>query len=193
MNKNMIKGKICISDINKTLIDTYIIIRDNPDDLILELKKELVYKNDKDSYLKNRTRFNEIKDNDNVVNLIEKCALFIYLNKCGFNGMYRENSSGVFNVPFGSQKNANIVDDKLLKVISKKLKDCDVAIVWSDYSFIKDIVKKDDFVYIDSPYDDTFTGYTQNKFEKHEQLELKDLTDYLTEIGVKVMLSKRVI
>lgn len=189
INKNLITGKICISDVNTVLIDSYLIVRDNADALIVELKKADIYKNDKESYLKNRLRYNDIKSSNDNVLLIEKVALFIYLNKCGFNGMYRENSSGKFNIPFGKQNNPTIADEALLKVVSKALNENKIDIICGNYSDIKDNVKKGDFVYIDSPYDDTFTDYTSSKFGKKEQLELKTFVDTLTELGVNVMLS----
>jgi DNA adenine methylase len=187
LNKNLIKGKVCISDINLTLIDTYVLIRDNVDALILELGKENTYKNTNETYYENRKRYNQIKDSNENSDKVEKCALFIYLNKCGFNGMYRENAKGEYNIPFGKQKNPAILDTNTLKAVSKSLKGIDI--VWGNYTLIKDVISKGDFVYIDSPYDETFTDYTQNKFGKTQQRELKEFVDYLDSEGVRVMLS----
>lgn len=188
INKKILKHNINVSDINKNLIDVYITIRNNPSLLILELKKD-IYKNEKTDYLKNRDRYNCIKDTIGLE--IEKAALFIYLNKCGFNGMYRENSNGKFNIPFGKQKNPTLIDETLIMTISKNLNNDNdnISINCYDYKNIKNNILNGDFVYIDSPYHGTFTEYTKNKFGEKEQIELKDFVDTMTKMNVKVMLS----
>ena len=174
-----------ISDINDGLINCYEIIKNNVEDLIVELKKD-VYKNDADSYYKRRTRFNQIKFDD-TQNLVEKAALFIYLNKCGYNGMYRENSKGEFNIPFGKMKNPNICDTLTLRSVNNGLQN--VHIACCEYKDIYELVEKGDFVYMDPPYHETFTDYTNNKFAEEEQQQLKLFVDKLNEKGVYIMLS----
>jgi DNA adenine methylase len=173
-----------ISDINDNLINCYEIIKTNIEDIIKELGKD-IYKNSSDSYYKCRDRFNDIKFDD--TNLVEKAALFIYLNKCGYNGMYRENSKGKFNIPFGKMKNPKICDTKVLRKDSDGLKN--VHIACCEYSDILELVEKDDFVYLDPPYHETFTDYTNNKFNEEEQIELKKFVDELTKKGAFIMLS----
>lgn len=173
-----------ISDINDNLINCYEIIKTNIEDIIQELGKD-IYKNSSDSYYKCRNRFNDIKFDD--TNLVEKAALFIYLNKCGYNGMYRENSKGKFNIPFGKMKNPKICDTKVLRKDSDGLKN--VHIACCEYSDILELVEKDDFVYLDPPYHETFTDYTNNKFNEEEQIELKKFVDELTKKGAFIMLS----
>lgn len=173
-----------ISDINDNLINCYEIIKTNIEDIIQELGKD-IYKNSSDSYYKCRDRFNNIKFDD--TNLVEKAALFIYLNKCGYNGMYRENSKGKFNIPFGKMKNPKICDTKVLRKDSDGLKN--VHIACCEYSDILELVEKDDFVYLDPPYHETFTDYTNNKFNEEEQIELKKFVDELTKKGAFIMLS----
>lgn len=173
-----------ISDINDNLINCYEIIKTNIEDIIQELGKD-IYKNSSDSYYKCRDRFNDIKFDD--TNLVEKAALFIYLNKCGYNGMYRENSKGKFNIPFGKMKNPKICDTKVLRKDSDGLKN--VHIACCEYSDILELVEKDDFVYLDPPYHETFTDYTNNKFNEEEQIELKKFVDELTKKGAFIMLS----
>lgn len=179
-----------ISDINKNLINCYLVIRDNVQELIQELSKVNedninCYRNEKHVYLEKRKRFNEIKSSQN--NLIEQTALFIYLNKCGYNGMYRENKSGGFNIPYGNMKNPRICDNTLLVSISHALQHVNIS--HCEYQTIINKVEKDDFVYLDPPYDGTFTDYTSDTFGREQQLKLKEFVDTLTNKGVKVMLS----
>lgn len=173
-----------ISDINKNLINCYTVIKNNVDELVQELLKEC-YRNEKHIYLENRERYNEIKFSEDF--LIEQAALFIYLNKCGFNGMYRENKSGGFNIPYGDMKNPKICDNISLMCISQALQNVNIS--YNSYQMILDVVEKDDFVYLDPPYDGTFTDYTSDGFGKDEQKKLKEFVDVLTNNGVKVMLS----
>jgi DNA adenine methylase len=178
--------KYTISDINDNLINCYEVIKSNVEDLITELNKD-IYENVSDKYYLGRTRFNEIKFSDNNMLSIEKAALFIYMNKCGYNGMYRENSQGIYNIPFGKMKNPKICDIQTLTNVSNYLKN--VHIACCEYQYILDLIEKDDFVYLDPPYDDTFTDYTNNKFGQDEQKLLKIFIDKLTIKGVYVMLS----
>lgn len=173
-----------ISDINDNLINCYEVIKTNVQDLITELSKE-IYGNEYDKYYIRRERYNEIKFDE--TNLVEKAALFIYLNKCGYNGMYRENSKGQFNIPFGKMKNPKICDTQTLRKVSESLQN--VHVECCEYDNILEVVEKDDFVYFDPPYHETFTDYTNNKFGQDEQHNLKKFVDILTEKGVYVMLS----
>jgi len=175
-----------LSDINDTLINCYEIIKYKIDELLKELKRD-IYTNNKTNYYICRNRFNEIKSSINTDILIEKAALFIYLNKCGYNGMYRENSNGQFNIPFGKMNNPKICDEITLNCIHNCLKN--INIECCDYNTILNIVDTNDFVYLDPPYHDTFTDYTNNRFGNTEQIELKNFIDNLTNKGVKVMLS----
>jgi DNA adenine methylase len=173
-----------VSDINENLINCYEVIKDNIDDLIKELNKD-IYSNEYDNYYSRRQRYNEIKFTE--TNLVEKAALFIYMNKCGYNGMYRENSQGKFNIPFGKMKNPKICDTSVLKKVSKSLSKVNIS--YCEYNSILELTNKDDFVYLDPPYHGTFTQYTNNKFGEEEQQKLKQFVDALTEKGVCVMLS----
>jgi DNA adenine methylase len=166
------------SDINKKLIETYTSIQNNCEELILELKKE-EYNNNKESFLKVRTKFNQ--QNDSLIS----SAMFIYLNKCCFNGLYRENLSGGFNVPFGNMKNPTICDEKLLKGISNYLQNVDIKC--QSYSDITP--EENDLVYFDPPYHETFSSYSKDGFSEIDQVSLKEFVDKLTEKKVKVILS----
>lgn len=184
INNNINCNGFTITDINQRLINCYQVIKNNVEDLINELHKDN-YKNELPFFIKNKDRFNE----DSPKSSVEEAALFIYLNKCCFNGLYRENSSGKFNVAFGTMKNSTIYDDTLLRNISSALQINNVDIHWADYSQILDVVEEGDFVYMDPPYDNTFTDYTQNKFDKSNQLQVKAFFDELTKKNVKCMLS----
>lgn len=173
-----------ISDINSSLINCYYIIQNNLDELIIELSNEK-YKNESIEYYINRARFNKLKFLDN--HKVECAALFIYLNKCGYNGMYRENKSGEFNIPFGTMKNPSICDNESLLNVKKYIKE--INILCCKYEDILENITDGDFVYMDSPYDGTFSDYTSNKFGKSEQISLKLFVDILTSKKVKVMLS----
>lgn len=173
-----------ISDINKNLMNCYYIIQNNLDELILELSNKK-YINESIEYQINRIRFNELKFNEEFK--VERAALFIFLNKCGYNGMYRENKSGKFNIPFGKMKNPKICDSDVLLNVKKYIKN--ITIISCKYQDILPYIKEGDFVYIDSPYDETFSDYTNDKFGKSEQLNLKLFADELTLNNIKVMLS----
>lgn len=174
-----------VSDINDNLINCYEIIKTDVDNLINELKKD-IYENISDKYYSRRVRFNQIKFNEET-DLLEKAALFIYLNKCGYNGMYRENSKGEFNIPFGKMKNPKICDEDTLRNVHNALSQ--VHIACCEYTSILDLVEENDFVYLDPPYHETFTDYTNNKFGEDEQKELKHFVDELNKKKVYVMLS----
>lgn len=175
-----------ISDINDSLMNCYDKIKTSVDEVINELRKE-IYKNDITSYYDRRKRYNELKylTTDDV--LIEKVALFIYLNKCGYNGMYRENLKGEFNIPFGRMKNPKICDEELLRIVSDSLRNVNIGCC--EYNDILNVIEKGDFVYLDPPYHETFTDYTNNKFREDEQKKLKLFVDTLKDKGVYIMLS----
>lgn len=179
-----------ISDVNKSLMICYKVIKNNLQDLITELSKN-IYINEKEAYLVNRIKFNEIKHKDNKDNndIITECALFIYLNKCGFNGMYRENKQGNFNIPFGRMTNPNIINETHLVNVSNLLNDNSVYISSGKYTGMLEFVQKGDFVYFDPPYHETFTSYNKSGFGKNEQIELKEFIDLLTLKHVHVLLS----
>ena len=151
--------KIFISDVNAELINTYCVIRDDCDALIsslCEMKKKYIPKSNeerKELFYEYRTRFNDLKKSGE--DRIELAAHFIFLNKTCFNGLYRVNRKGEFNVPVGSYKNPAILDEENLRNISHLLKD--VEIVCGDYRESLDFIDEQTFVYID-PYQLTSRG-----------------------------------
>ena len=190
--------EIYISDINAELINAYRIIRDNIDELITALKTyqeeyiPLSTEERKVYYMTKRDRFNDLKVNGNETVNIEKAALMIFLNKTCFNGLYRVNKKGLFNVPMGAYKNPMICDEKNLREVSIKLQN--VSIVCGDYRESAEFIDEHTFVYFDPPYrplTDTasFTAYTENLFNDEEQIELARFVDDMHNKGAKVVVS----
>lgn len=185
--------KAIINDINVTLANTYRQIRSDVDSLIEELKKiekkflSAGEDGRREFYYKIRDRYNSLPPED-----LKRCSLFIFLNRTGFNGMYRENSSGKMNIPFGRNKNPKILNEENLRAIAETLHDIEI----SSNPFEKAVsrAKKDDFVYFDPPYDpisstSSFTAYTGSSFAQEDQIRLRDLFVKLDKKGVFVMLS----
>lgn len=182
--------EVYISDINAELVNTYRIIRDDIDELVTMLMQdEFVLMNTNERkiyYISKRERFNDLKINGNeaIIN-IEKAVLMIFLNKTCFNGLFRVNKKGLFNVPIGSYKNPMICDESNLRAVSKKLQK--VNIVCGDYRLSKEFINENTFVYFDPPYrplTDTasFTAYTENLFNDDSQ---RELADYVNELNKK--------
>ena len=190
--------EVYISDINFELINTYRVVRDNVDSLIkllYTMQSEFISldtNNRKLYYMEKREHFNYLKVNENESNNIEKAALMIFLNKTCFNGLYRVNKKGLFNVPMGSYKNPLICDENNLRAVSKKLQS--VTIVCGDYRESADFIDENTFVYFDPPYrpiTDTasFTAYTENLFNDEEQIELARFVDNMYRKGAKIIIS----
>ncbi len=180
-----------ISDKNQELINCYEVVRDSLDDLIEELRKH--QENNNADY------FYQIRDLDRSpeyknLSKAEKAARIIYLNKTCYNGLFRVNSQGQFNVPFGRYKKPNILDEAVLKAVSKYLNKPQIKILNVDFAEAVKNAKKGDFIYFDPPYDpvsDTasFTGYDVNGFNRDEQKRLKEVFDKLTGKGCRLILS----
>lgn len=190
--------EIYISDINAELINTYVIVRDYIEELIKLLKKyqfeyvPLDTEDRKSYYMAKRERFNDLKVNGNEAENIEKAALMIFLNKTCFNGLYRVNKKGLFNVPMGAYKNPLICDEKNLRAVSEKLQN--VKIVFGDYRKSAEFIDKHTFVYFDPPYRPltetaSFTAYTENLFNDEEQIELAEFVESMHKKGAKIVVS----
>lgn len=172
-----------LSDLNKELVITYNVIKNNVDELVESLKKHIY---DKEYYLEVRAKKVEgLSD-------IEVASRFIFLNRTGFNGLYRVNKSGQFNVPFGRYNNPVICDEENLRRVSDALQG--VVITHQDYKNVLKTAKSGDFVYLDPPYypinaTSSFTSYTAEGFLEKEQTELRDTFVKLHKKGCFVMLS----
>lgn len=189
--------EVLINDINKELINTYIQIRDNVSELIDMLSNlqksfiELDSDNRKIMFLDKRKRYNELKIYTQNLG-VEIASLFIFLNKTCFNGLYRVNKKGAFNVPIGSYKNPMICDEKNLRNVSHLLKN--VQISCGDYKNCKNFIDTDTFVYIDPPYrpltaTSSFTSYSKCEFGDKQQIELGKFITKISIKGAKVVAS----
>ena len=123
---------------------------------------------------------------------IDKAVYFIFLNKTCFNGLYRVNKNGQFNVPMGSYKNPSICDEENLRNVNKALQN--VTIVCGDYTLSQSFIDKDTFVYIDPPYrpishTSGFTAYNTEAFDDNEQIRLAKFFDEISDVGAKAVLS----
>ncbi len=180
---DLLPKKAVLSDMNKELVITYNVIKNNVEDLIKSLKK---HKHNKEYFLKIRAqKIEKLSD-------LQTASRFIYLNRTCFNGMYRVNRSGEFNVPFGDNKNPLICDEENLRKVSNILKN--VSVVHEDYKNVLNKAKKGDFIYFDPPYypinkTSSFTSYTADAFLEKEQIELRDTFMELNKRGCFVMLS----
>lgn len=176
-----------ISDMNEELINLYQVVRDNVDELITDLQKHDISK-EYFMEIRNIDRTEEYQNWSDV----KKASRFIYLNRTCFNGMYRVNSKGEFNVPFGHYKNPRILDENNLINCSNLLQRTEIK--HADFSEILKKIKKGDFVYFDPPYvplseTSSFTSYTKDGFDIDMQFKLRDVCDELDSIGVKFLLS----
>ncbi|AFY75396.1 DNA adenine methylase Dam [Synechococcus sp. PCC 7502] len=183
--------KAVINDANKELINCYQTIKDNPDEL-LELTREYQKNISKDRYYELR-ELDRKPDFEKLSN-VQRAARIIYLNKTCFNGLFRVNSQGQFNVPYGDNKNPIVADDAVIKAISKYLNNNNIIITDKDFKEAVSTTKKGDFIYFDPPYDplsdsSSFTGYDLSGFGKDEQRRLKEVCDELVDKGCKVLLS----
>jgi DNA adenine methylase len=178
-----------VNDINEELINTYRVIQNNVEGLVAALSQHL---NEREYYYRLRDldrseRFSELTD-------VERAARIIYLNKTCYNGLFRVNSQGQFNVPFGDYKNPKIVDEVVLRAVSYYLNSNDITFLQVDFEEALREAGKGDFVYLDPPYDPvsntaSFTGYNLDGFGRDEQIRLKAVVDDLTRRHCRVLLS----
>jgi DNA adenine methylase len=178
-----------INDSNAELINCYCVVKDAVEELIFTLSK---HPNTSEHYYAVRD-WDRSPDFQNRTS-IERAARIIYLNKTCYNGLFRVNSQGQFNVPFGRYTDPNIIDEAVLRAVSHYLRSSDITILNGDFTEAVCNAKKGDFVYFDPPYDpvsDTasFTGYDINGFGQKEQIKLKELFDELDHRGCHILLS----
>nr|WP_325182568.1 DNA adenine methylase [uncultured Oscillibacter sp.] len=183
-------SKAIVNDLNADLIAVYEVIRDDVESLIDDLKK---HENTSEYYYKIRD-LDRDKAAYQAMSKVERASRLIYLNKTCFNGLFRVNSSGEFNSPFGHYKNPNILNEPILRAVSKYFASSGITFFSEDFSATLDRVGRGGFVYLDPPYDpvsDTasFTGYNKGGFGRSEQIRLKQCCDNLTRRGIKFMLS----
>jgi len=176
-----------LSDINEELINLYIVIRNNVEELIEDLKR---YKNNEKYYYacRNQDRDQEYKKWSNI----KRASRTLYLNKTCWNGLYRVNSKGHFNVPFGNRKNPTIVDGSTLRECSKALSNCNIHASSYD-DILETYVVTGSFVYLDPPYvpvsKTSFTSYTKEDFGEEDHYKLKKYCDRIDASGAYFMQS----
>jgi len=173
-----------LTDINADLVLTYRCVRDNLGELITLLQAHQQRHNSEYYY--------DVRNYHNGTN-VQKAARFIYLNKTCFNGLYRVNSQGKFNVPVGKYKNPGICQEEILKLASQTLKKVEIKQANFD-EVLNYATDSNDFVYFDPPYyplnkTSNFTAYSNFSFDEHQQIKLRDIFIKLADKGVKVMLS----
>jgi DNA adenine methylase len=177
------KKKIYLIDSNEELINCYLVIKEDVEKLIKILSSP--------KFINTEGTFYKIRAEE-PKNKFERAARTIYLNKTCFNGLYRVNSKGKFNVPFGGYKNPLICNSRNLIAVSSALQN--VEILCGDFDRCLKIAKKEDFIYFDPPYQplnktSSFTSYTKEPFGEREQAKLSKVFRELDKIGCKIMLS----
>lgn len=186
---NFQPNRAVINDLNSELMNVYQVIKDNLDSLLNDLPK---HENSKEYFYHIRSLDRE----PGYLNMsaVERASRIIYLNKTCFNGLFRVNSKGYFNVPFGYYKNPKIIEAMLLRSVHEYLNTAHITILNTDFEDAVHEAKKGDFVYFDPPYDpvsdtSSFTSYNLDGFNKNEQKRLKSVIDDLTAKECKVLLS----
>ena len=177
-----------ISDLNSDLILSYVTVRDRVKELISELELH------SNNYFKNPSTYYYKVRESNPKGQIEKVSRLIFLNKTCFNGLYRVNSKGKFNVPLGKYVNPNIVNEENLLTVNKVLQTKDISIKCQDFEDALKNTSAGDFVYLDPPYQPVsttanFTSYTDADFDYGDQKRLYAKFKALDKKGVKVLLS----
>lgn len=172
-----------LSDCNWKLVETYEVVRDRPDELIEALKP---HKNEKDYY------YNVRSQDPHDLTPVQRAARLIYMNKTCYNGLYRENQKGEFNVPFGRYKRPKICDEERLHAASCALQGVELMAV--DFEEAIADAGEGDFVYFDPPYvplnaTSSFTSYSRYGFDDEDHRRLAAAFRELTERGCLVMLS----
>lgn len=190
--------EVLINDINKELINTYLQVKNHCEELINQLNelqtqyKKLGQEDRKVLFYEKRTRYNALKVNGDELENLEKATLFIFLNKTCFNGLYRVNSKGLFNVPFNNAKNPLICDAENLRSCSQVLQN--VILKTGEYKECESFIDEKTFVYIDPPYrpltqTSAFTSYSENQFLDKEQIELAQFIDNIAKKGSTILAS----
>jgi DNA adenine methylase len=197
-----------INDINKRLMSFYEVVRDEPRNLIKTLKEFDRPESEPDSsrefsktnrkgkeidqyYYQQRELYNR-RPNEEDYDKVEEAALLMYLNRTCYNGLYRENQSGEFNVPIGRHSEANWVQESRIMKAHRALQD--VNIECGDFSYVLEYASKDDLVYCDPPYKpvsrtSSFVEYSSEEFGPEQQERLCEVAVELNEMGVHVVIS----
>jgi DNA adenine methylase len=178
-----------VSDLNRELINLYRVVKKHPETLIAALTSEKL-ENNEEMFRQLKVEFNDLIGCQG--NYVRRATLLIYLNKHGYNGLWRVNRKGKFNVPFGHHPKRSLPSEVLIRSFSRMLEN--VTILNADFEKSVRTAKKDDFVYFDPPYQPIsktahFTDYNSSGFTFDDQVRLSELFRTLSKKGVKVMLS----
>jgi DNA adenine methylase len=178
-----------INDANKELVNCYKVIKQQPEKLIAHARAHPI----------NKKYFYHLRSRDrdpdfHTLSPLDRASRIIFLNKTCYNGLFRVNSQGHFNVPFGNYTDPMIVDDVVIKAVSRYLNEASVQISNDDFADALNGAGRGDFVYLDPPYDplsdtSSFTGYNLHSFDRDEQQRLKAVCDDLHRRGCKLLLS----
>lgn len=188
-------SRAIINDINPHLIHTYEAIKNNPEELVSKLSKiQAAYKALAVTELQ-KSFFIEIRNafNSGNLSLVEDAAFMIFLNRTCFNGLYRENSKGAFNVAYGKYLNPTILDENIIMADHKILQK--VEILHGDFSQVEALLSDDyTFMYFDPPYrpisfSANFNAYNKSSFNDKEQYRLRDFFAYMHKSGYQLLLS----
>jgi len=188
---NELPKKAVINDLNEDLINCYRVIKNTPDELVKLLKIHKI--NNSADYFYRIRELDRMKELYSSLTPVERAARIIYLNKTCFNGLYRVNSSGYFNAPYGKYVNPNIVNENVILDVSQYLNWADIKIFSGDYRNVLKNIPPGSFIYLDPPYmpigETSFTSYTADKFDKEDQIALKKECDCLNKKDIKFLLS----
>jgi DNA adenine methylase len=178
-----------INDANEELVNCYRVIKKDPEGLIAHARQ---HRNTKEYFYSLRSLDRE--PGFKSLSALERASRIIFLNKTCYNGLFRVNSQGQFNVPFGKYTNPVIVDEIVIRAVSRFFNEARVEVSNEDFEVALSGAGRGDFVYLDPPYDplsdtSSFTGYNLNSFGRNEQQRLQRVCDDLTRRGCKVLLS----
>lgn len=188
---SMARPNCVINDFNEEIINVYEVVKSHPKKLINELRIH-DNNNSKDYFYKIREQDRE-KDFKKKYTAIQRAARTIYLNKTCYNGLYRVNSKGFFNVPYGKNKNPLICDEENILEVSHYLNTSNITIFCGDFSTAVKDAKGGDYIYFDPPYDSEsksgFVGYIKEGFTRDDLRRLKEVCDSLILRDCKVLIS----
>ncbi|MFA5474262.1 MAG: Dam family site-specific DNA-(adenine-N6)-methyltransferase [Acholeplasmataceae bacterium] len=189
----LLPNKAVCFDYNRDLIEFYNVVKSKPEKLIRVLDKKYKNQNDRDFYYETR-ELDRDEENFKRMGDVERAARFMYLNKTCYNGLWRVNSNGYNNVPFGRYVNPKILDEDGIRLASRYFNENHITFYNSDFSDVLEHAKKGDLIYFDPPYDveekqSEFVSYTKNGFSRDDQIRLKNVCDELVERGAVVAIS----
>jgi len=185
-----------INDYNEELINVYRTVKNNPEQLLVELQKHSSNNSEfgKEYFYQIRKWDRNPNEFLSEYSDVERAGRIIYLNKTCFNGLFRVNSQGQFNTPYGKYINPNIINKPSIMALHNYLNENDIKIMQGDYKESLKNLPENSFVYLDPPYlpissSSSFTGYTDNGFSLEDQIELKHQCDLLNKQGIRFLMS----